>query len=184
MAWTTPATFTTGNVLTAAQMNTNVRDNTGFLHSPPGCLAQRTTNQSIGAGSLTGVGFNATDIYDTDTMHDPVGSSSLITFNTAGVYLVSATVQFAPSATGLRRMALYQGAGSEFASAYDGAPSAAVNSSLVASFQNLFAAGSNVQCGVLQSSGGTLNITTSGLTSFTGQAPVIQFGAQWISDGT
>ena len=32
MAWTTPATFTTGEAVTAAKMNAQVRDNLGFLY--------------------------------------------------------------------------------------------------------------------------------------------------------
>ena len=48
MAWTTPATFTASNVLTAAQLNANVRDNTLALY---GTMTSFTPTISQGASS-------------------------------------------------------------------------------------------------------------------------------------
>lgn len=46
MAWTTPSTYVAGAILTAASLNTNVRDNTNALYSTVQRLAyqQRTTD--------------------------------------------------------------------------------------------------------------------------------------------
>ena len=187
MAWTTPATFTTGNVLTAAQMNTNVRDNSNFLHSPPGCLAIRSTAQSISNNVLTAVSFTGTDVYDTDSMHDPVGAPTVLSLNTVGVYLVTASVQFAANATGARWMAVTNSAagGTEIAGAKDSGPTSGINSILSASAVVLATPiGSQFGVSVQQTSGGSLSITNASTTTLTGNTPVIQLGAQWISDGT
>ena len=93
MAWTTPGTATAGEVLTAAFWNTNVRDNTSFLFTPPMVRAVRSTNQSIPGATETTVEWNAED-YDTDTMHDNSVNPSRITIKTAGIYLFTAGLNF------------------------------------------------------------------------------------------
>ena len=35
MAWNTPKTWGVGDILTASDMNTYVRDNTDYLNTPP-----------------------------------------------------------------------------------------------------------------------------------------------------
>ena len=87
MAWTTPGTATAGEVLTAAFWNTQVRDNTNFLYTPPMCKATRTTNLSIASGAETEMTFPTED-FDTDGMHDTATNTGRITINTAGIYLV------------------------------------------------------------------------------------------------
>ena len=57
MAWTTPDTFTAGQVLTAAEMNANVRDNTNALYDTVRLLGklERTTNLTINAATTSEV---------------------------------------------------------------------------------------------------------------------------------
>ncbi len=52
MAWTTPDTFNAGNVLTAAELNKNVRDNTNALYDSVRLVGSlsRTTQLIINAG--------------------------------------------------------------------------------------------------------------------------------------
>jgi len=186
MAWSTPATFTTGNVLTAAQMNTNVRDNTGFLHSPPGCVAARTTAQVIATGTVTTLSFNATDIYDTDSMHDPVGTPTTITFNTAGVYECFVSCQFAANGTGARWITLRVAGSSpeEIGGMKDTGPTSGVNSYMNAASRYKATAADSLVSDVQQTSGGNLSVTNSNATTLGGVNPVIWMGAQWVSDGT
>lgn len=100
MPWTTPTTFVSGNVLTAAQMNTDVRDNTNFLYSPPMAVVQRSTNQVIATGTVTYISFN-TEVKDTDGIW-AIGVPTRIEPNTAGLYLIVASGFFASNATGVR----------------------------------------------------------------------------------
>ena len=43
--------------------------------------------------TVTTVSFNATDLYDTDSMHDPVGAPTDIIINTSGSVAASKCVQ-------------------------------------------------------------------------------------------
>ena len=53
------------------------------------CSVLKSTSTTVSGSSSTTVGFNATDRYDTDTMHDTSTNNTRITFNTAGKYLVT-----------------------------------------------------------------------------------------------
>ncbi len=77
MAWTSPITYSVGQVLTAAIMNAHVRDNTTFLHD----RLQQLTNTG---GSLT---MTTLGTYYT-------GASLSVP---AGAWLLIATVQFTPT---------------------------------------------------------------------------------------
>ena len=53
MAWTTPATFVATNILTAAQLNTNVRDNANALYGGGLALASQAAGDWMQASSAT-----------------------------------------------------------------------------------------------------------------------------------
>jgi hypothetical protein len=93
MAYATPRTWVAGDVLTAAQLNQDVRDNVSFLANEPSCRVYHNVDQSIAHSTLTTLAFNS-ERYDTDTMHDTVTNNSRITFTTAGVYVVSLNIEF------------------------------------------------------------------------------------------
>jgi hypothetical protein len=47
MAYTTPATFSTGQIVTAAQLNEQIRDNMTYVHDVVYTVSQSTTSQTI-----------------------------------------------------------------------------------------------------------------------------------------
>jgi len=58
MAWTSPRTWVTGEIVTAAMMNEQIRDNLLYLGDPPlnidaGLLYTDTTNDRVGIGTTT-----------------------------------------------------------------------------------------------------------------------------------
>jgi hypothetical protein len=81
MAWTTPRTWTAGAVHTAAQLNTDIRDNENFLRSAHACRLYKSATQTVGTGAFDVVTFNTED-YDTDGLHDNVTNNSRITIPT------------------------------------------------------------------------------------------------------
>lgn len=97
MAYATPRTWVAGDVLTAAQLNQDVRDNVGFLANPPACRVYHNSNQSVNDNTLTLVAFNS-ERYDTNAMHDPVTNNGRITINTAGLYIVTFNGRFPAAA--------------------------------------------------------------------------------------
>jgi len=102
MAFTTPGTAFPSAVLTSAFWNTNVRDNISYLYEyalqAPACRVQKTSTQSINSATLATLSFD-TELFDTDSMHSNVTNNGRITFNTAGLYVVSAGVVYATSVT-------------------------------------------------------------------------------------
>lgn len=96
-----PPTFTVGQKLTAALMNTNVRDAVNFLVASPLCVCTNTAGQSITNNTLTALTFD-TESTDIDGMHSTVTNTSRLTAVTAGWYYLSASVAFAFNATGQR----------------------------------------------------------------------------------
>lgn len=67
--------------------------------------AYHNTSQSIANSTATTLAFNS-ERYDTDTIHDPSTNNERLTCKTAGIYLISATVQFQANATGYRSLSL------------------------------------------------------------------------------
>lgn len=69
-----------------------------------GCAAERTTTQSIASGALVVAQLNATDVYDTDSIHDPTTNNGRLTIPSgkAGKWRFTGTAQFASNGTGIR----------------------------------------------------------------------------------
>lgn len=85
MAWTAPRTWVTSEVVTAALLNTHLRDNllwTGFHH---GCRAWKSANQTVGIGATDAVTWNS-ESYDTDTFHSTSSNTSRFVAPVAGYY--------------------------------------------------------------------------------------------------
>lgn len=64
--------------------------NAAKIGTLPACRVRRSGNgnQSIPAGALTAISFDS-ERFDTDTMHDNLTNPTRITFNTAGIYVMS-----------------------------------------------------------------------------------------------
>jgi hypothetical protein len=88
MAYTTPRTWVTSELVTAALMNTHVRDNVAFLANPPACRVSRSSTQSLTSGTEATLAFD-TEQFDTNSMHSTVSNTERITINTAGIYVFS-----------------------------------------------------------------------------------------------
>jgi hypothetical protein len=76
MAWTNPITYVSGAILTAAQLNTNVRDNTQALFDSVRRidLKTRATNYTINQSALSSAG----DVFSTDITFTADGTSSYV----------------------------------------------------------------------------------------------------------
>jgi len=95
--YNTIGTFTSGAVLTAAQMN-GIGTNVNNYRVPPICIARRNAAQSIANNTETSVSFDTEDV-DTDGMFAP--TSTNITIQTDGVYLLTGVVRLAATVDGL-----------------------------------------------------------------------------------
>ena len=105
MAYVTPVTKASGDGLTAADWNAYVRDNQEALHTPPRCLVQHSSNQSIANNTITSLLFD-TELADTDSMHSTVSNTSRIVAKTPGLYAMFASVQFDGNTSGVRTVSI------------------------------------------------------------------------------
>lgn len=90
MAWTAPRTWVTSEVVTAANMNTHVRDNllwAGFHH---GCRAWKSAAQTVASGNTDAVTWNS-ESYDTDAFHNTGSLTSRFVAPVSGYYYCSMT---------------------------------------------------------------------------------------------
>ena len=165
MAWTTPATVVADSTeLTASLWNQQVRDNTSFLYSPASCALDHTGNQTISNGTWTSVTFTAPDLFDTDNMHSTSSNTSRITINTAGIYLLTANIEWTSQATGFRASRIYVDGSTIISSDQRTTVSGDSTISALSGIYR-FTAGQYVELQGYQNTGAPLNII-SGQTNF------------------
>lgn len=160
MAYTDPVmTFAANTKLTAAQLNTYLRDNMAFLARPPACSILAGAAVSIATGVATVLdGTSENYDYAASAMHSNVTNPSRITAQVEGRYLCSATIQYASNATGNRSASLIVNG----TTTYEGelVPAASGNSTVVTVTRTLtLSIGDYVEARALQTSGGGLNTT-------------------------
>ena len=97
--YNTISTFTSGQILTATQMN-GIGTNVNNYRVPPMCFTTGVnTSQTLTHGAFTNIQFTGADTVDTDDIHNPSSNSDRFTVTTAGVYVVTAYIQI--NATGI-----------------------------------------------------------------------------------
>lgn len=91
MPWTNPRTWTDPEVVTAAMLNEQVRDNETFLRQHHGCRLFKSATQTVPNGNIDVLTFNS-EVYDTDAYHSTATNNSRITIPTGldGYYMVTA----------------------------------------------------------------------------------------------
>lgn len=94
-------TWVTGEVVTAAYLNSNLRDASNFLLAPPLAVLRQSSTQSVPNAAYTAILLDAEDI-DRDSGHSTVTNTSKYVCQTPGWYSDQATLSYASNATGLR----------------------------------------------------------------------------------
>lgn len=74
-AFTTPRTWVTNELVTAALLNTHLRDNLTSMRELHACRAYKSGTQTVGSGSTDVITFGA-ESFDTDTIHDNATNNS------------------------------------------------------------------------------------------------------------
>lgn len=158
MAWTSPSTRATGDLITASIWNADIVNNLTALAA--GARVYHNAAQSIANSTPTVLAFNS-ERYDTDTIHDTVTSNSRLTCKTAGKYLIAASVEFAGNATGYREVALLLNGATVIAN--QTVPSGLAGAlSVAVAAEYALAVNDYVEARVFQTSGGPLNVNVTG----------------------
>lgn len=182
-------TWTTGELTTAAMLNTNIRDAITALLSPPHVLLTKTGNASVTNNLWTAVGWD-TEVVDTDNMHSVFTDTTRITIAVAGLYDVRGSVQWAAATGGGRGMSLdHVAPGTRYSMVRGGAvstvasPSAGPITTLETTVNSgipvFLNAGDQIEMTVYQDSGGALNM----LGGYSVGDMLSWFSARWIAAG-
>lgn len=157
MAWTTPRTWVTAEVVTAAQLNTHVRDNLNFLRAMHGVQATNSGTQSIANTTDVALTWD-TETFDTDALHDTATNPTRITIPAAlaGYWRLFAKVHWAGNATGNRRLFFRKGGATLLGGGVAWATNASVFSPPPVSLIVNLSGGDYVEAMVHQTSGGAL----------------------------
>lgn len=94
-------TWVAGEIVTAAYMNTNVRDAGNFFVAVPIAELRQATLQSVANSTFVALSFDVSDL-DTDSGHSNTTNNTRYTGKTAGWFQVSGSAVFATNATGAR----------------------------------------------------------------------------------
>lgn len=166
MAWTAPATWVAGNVLTAAQLNTQLRDNmkAAMGADKASCRVFNSTAQTIPTATLTTLTFDS-ERWDSQAIHSTVSNTSRLTIPASwtGQYFTGAHVAWV-NGTGVRGTFIYLNA-TYFITGQVIPYDANLNASCSPSTLYGVVAGDYLEVQVYQSSGGNLNIFLGTLLS-------------------
>jgi hypothetical protein len=99
------ATYTVGQVLSSARMNSDVRDSVNFLANVPLLACSQTSGQVLTTGVVAPVALDFNSI-DTYSGHSTVTNNSRYVAQVAGWYWVRGKVAFPPSTVGRRFVTL------------------------------------------------------------------------------
>lgn len=93
MPYTSPAAQSSGAVAPVSWAD-SVKAGLDYLANPPACRVYNAGAQTIADAGFLPITFDS-ERYDTDSMHSTSVNTSRITFNTAGLYLLTGNVLFA-----------------------------------------------------------------------------------------
>lgn len=148
------------NALVPSSKLSAVADVADYGVDPPVCIAARVAVLSLTTATLTNIPFD-TEIADTLNMFAP--TSTAITIQDAGIYLVLGWCHIASNSTGMRSLELYQ----------NGAPVIDESGNAPSTFDARFSLSQLFVCSpgdsfglvVYQNSGGNLNLTGARLSA-------------------
>ncbi len=173
--YNTISTFTSGQVLTAAQMNEIGTNSNGF-RVPTICSVYRNAALSqTSSGNWQSIAWDTEHFTQTDSgMWSSGTNPSRITLTTAGVYLVTGSTQPSTGATGIRALAVYKdGAAEAYGDMTDA--NATVNYCNVSALVR--STGTNyVELFQFQNSGGNISYTVGAAT--------MRFSATWLGQAS
>lgn len=140
----------------------------------PATRVYNTSNQSIANATGVALAFNS-ERFDTDSIHDVVTNNSRLKCNTAGIYLIFATIAFDANVTGIRQVDFYLNGATLLAQQRINAVSdPTLGSTISLSTVYSLAINDYVQTFVYQTSGGALNVAAAG--NFTPEFGMVRIG--------
>lgn len=173
MAYTAPTTRATDDLITAAIFNTDLVNNISFLANPPSCNVHASVGAAPANDTETTLTFDVED-HDTDNMHSTSVNTGRLTFNTPGVYVVTANLSWPTNGVGYRYAAIRLNGSVYVVEDSKTASSVAINVGHSLAWNGkIVTAGDYLEVRVRQTAG-VLSVATT---------PAAKFAATWIGLG-
>jgi hypothetical protein len=153
-------TWVVGETVTAAYMNSNVRDTGNFFLNAPSARVFNSATLSIANGVSTAITFNS-ERWDNDGIHSTSSNTGRLTCVTAGVYDIGVALGWAANTAGVRIVRLRLNGGATYVGIDDRNATSSGNSECAFSVPWKLAAADFVEVEVFQNSGGALNVSAS-----------------------
>lgn len=159
MAWTDPAAhvYVTGEVVTAATLNTYVRLNLQALWDSPACRAHNTSTISLPNAAHTALTLPS-ERWDNDAIHSTTTNTSRLAPPTLGTYIIGGGLVFPAVAGGSLRLASIRVDGVTMI-AQHGAPVGSQQNVSVTTCWRFTAAGQYAELCAYQDSGASISLT-------------------------
>jgi hypothetical protein len=175
MAWSTPYSPTTGDVVSAANLTT-YKDDLTYLQARKGARVYKGVAQTIATATGTAIQFGASDTesYDPLAMHDPVTNNTRLTVPTGydGIWIVVGILGWAANATGRRITSIFKN-GVEVAQIQAPTLAAGQNPTYTVTYVGACVASDYFELRGFQDSGGNLNTLATEQT--------VSLAAHWLS---
>lgn len=159
MALPNPRTWVADEVVTAALLNTEIRDSVDFFLNRPYAYLTRSSDQSISAGATIAFPWNS-EHFDTHNGHDPSTNNTRYTIQESGVYLMAVTIPWSAGTGGPREVWFRLNGTTGFAQMTIDTPDSNIYSICTMS-QRSFVAGDYVEVRVNNGSGTSKTIPAS-----------------------
>lgn len=160
--WTDPGghVWTTGEMVTAANMNTYIKDNLLAIWLPPSCRAFHNANVSIANNTWVSIPLNS-ERWNYQSMHSTSTNNSRMTVPTgwAGRYLLTASIEFATAAGSYRQVRFLKNGSS--ASAVTAQAPSPFNHNEVLATEIALAAADYMELQAWQATGAAINVVTN-----------------------
>ncbi len=164
MAFTTPRTWVAGEITTAANLNTHLRDNVAWMATDsPACRAYKSTNFSHNStGNWLAITLDS-ERFDNASFHSTSSNTARFTVpaSAGGKYLVGAAAAWDTDTTGERMIGMGLNGTATWA-AVQSLPANGVICAIAVATVYPLAAADYVQMAGFQNSGGTRTVTSAG----------------------
>lgn len=163
MAFTTPRTWVSGEIATAANLNTHLRDNVAWLATDsPCCRAYKSTDfVHNSSGNWLAVTLDS-ERFDNAAMHSTSSNTERITIPTGGggKYIFGGAQEWDNSSVGFRYISIGLNGLTTYLAQHNGTNDATLFICLSTMTTYAMAAADYAVMGAWQNSGGTLNVQT------------------------
>ncbi|KKN30765.1 hypothetical protein LCGC14_0830700 [marine sediment metagenome] len=136
------------------------------ISHPPAVHARRTGAQNVAYNTWVTVELNASDLFDTDSMHDPGSNNTRVYAMTPGIYHINGWISWVLESSGLRSIRIMRNGVSLVRQVSEQATLAIVGNDMEVNVHYNLAAGEYVELEGYQtrSGGGSLNMNTMALS--------------------